>query len=109
MYKKIMIMVIAAMLTVMLTACRNNNEKAEFIPSDPEKETFEKYAENILTAEVESEDEAIAIAEKCGIVLEEWSGGLALYYTEEDLDVVIKRAEDQGIYVLKKNIKMELY
>ena len=67
------------------------------------------YEENILTAETDTEARARDIAEKCGIALEKWENGHALFHTEENLDTVIQRAEEQGIFVLKKSEKIDYY
>ena len=92
---------------VFLTGCSYKQGDA-YVPSGNDVQSG-LYAENILTAEIRTEYEASTIAEKCGITLEKWENGHALFYTEEDLDIVIQRAEAQDVFVLRKNEKIDYY
>ncbi len=62
-----------------------------------------------LTALVETEEEAKAIAEQYGIELVEFSYGVATFHTEEDPKDVIARGEENGWPSLSLNRKVGAY
>lgn len=61
-------------------------------------------ADNQLMALVETEEEAKSIAEQYGIELMSFSEGVAEYRTEEDLDEVIARGQNNGYPALYINM-----
>lgn len=62
-----------------------------------------------LMALVESEEAAKEIAEQYGITFVSFQAGVATYYTDEDLQQVISRGEENGYTPLYLNRARELY
>lgn len=58
--------------------------------------TEQMYAKAQLLCEVESQEDAQALAELYGITLVEYRDGLACFYTEEDPREVIRRGKENG-------------
>ena len=68
----------------------------------------ENYVAYELFCSVNDEAEGEQIAKDCGIQLQKYTYKVAIFYTEEDLDIVISRAESLG-YHLEKNRVIDLY
>ena len=62
-----------------------------------------------LLALVETEEEALRIAELYGIELVSFQYGVAAYHTEEDPVAVIRRGQENGWPALEINHKMHLF
>ena len=71
--------------------------------------TVRDYVENQLLAYVDSQRQAEEIAEKCGITLESCRHGIAVFYTEEDLDSIIALAQQLQLPQLSRNYIYQLY
>ncbi len=64
---------------------------------------------NELFCLADSEEEAKKIAELYGIELVEFSNGVATFHTEEPLDEVIKRGQDNGWKLLEINSVVHMH
>ena len=99
----------AVLLVSMLfyTGCAENERQPLQPPAG--SSTVRDYVENQLLAYVDSQRQAEEIAEKCGITLESCRHGIAVFYTEEDLDSIIALAQQLRLPQLSRNYIYQLY
>ena len=93
------ILCLCMVVAALLSAC--GTRKTPFPEPAPQKGVYSE--EKPLMATVASEAEAKELAELYGITLVEFNIGIATFYTEEDLMVVIQRGQENGWTPLEIN------
>lgn len=78
-------------------------------PSAPETTEIGETVEPQLMALTDTRAEAEDIARQYGITLVSWQDGLALFFTEEDPETVLRRGETNGWPELSLNHQRELF
>ena len=78
-------------------------------PSVPETAGTGEAAETQLMALTDTRAEAEDIARQYGITLVSWREGLALFFTEEDPETVVRRGAKNGWPELSVNYQRELF
>lgn len=80
-------------------------------PASPAPETTEaaETTEPQLMALTDTRAEAERIARQYGITLASWQDGLALFFTEEDPETVVRRGAKNGWPELSVNDQRELF
>ena len=100
------LLVFSMVMIFALTGCSGvGSTEQEYI----RQSEINKYEENVLIAITQTKQDAEEIAEKCGITLESWENEVAVFYTEDDLDEIIRLAEELNLPPLSKNYIMELH
>ena len=94
------------MVCALLTACRAPSEPDGF---QPLPRPVAPHVENELLCTTDTRESAEDIARQYGITLQSWSDGLAVFYTERDVQEVIEEGKRNGWPLLHLNMIYQLF